>query len=176
MPVPTHFHEFWRALDEIVGGVRPLWWGAVVTDPRFPRVWDANYARIDTAATDLRAADIEIELVPALVDVGADVMHVVSFHPEETANLLVELSTRGHRLGWDLLMELDGTPPPPGSVDVNTEALEPGEELWSRLDASLGLFGVDAAVIPELLRLEQDVFGPAGKRWFGVRDERGTVV
>jgi GNAT superfamily N-acetyltransferase len=178
MPVPTHFRELWRALDEILGGVRPTWWGAVVTDSRFPRVWDANYARIDSATTGLRVAEIEAELVPALAEAGSDVMHVVSFHPEETAELLAELSTRGHRLGWDLLMELDHTRLPHAGVDVGvyTEPLEPGEELWSRLEASLELFGVDASVTPELLRLEQQVFGPAGKRWFGVRDERGTVI
>src|SRR5438445_5568686 len=112
MPIPHHFHEFWQGLDEILGGVRPTWWGAVVTDPRFPRVWDANYARIDVAAAGLRADDIEIELVPALAEAGAAVMHVVSFHPEENAGLLAELSARGHRLGWDLLMDLDGTPQP----------------------------------------------------------------
>src|SRR5436309_2715061 len=156
--VPAYFHEFWRALDEMVGGVRPTWWGAVVTDPRFPRVWDANYARIDTTASGLRAADIEIELIPALAESGSVVMHVVTFHPEETASVLAELSTRGHRLGWDLLMELDGRPPDLGGVVAHAEVLEPDEELWSRLEASLELFGVDDAVTPELLRLEQEVF------------------
>jgi hypothetical protein len=163
VPVPTHFQELWRALDEILGGVHPTWWGAVVTDPRFPHVWDANYARVDAAPPGLRAADIETELIPALAEAGADVMHVVSFHPEGTASLLAELSTRGHRLGWDLLMELDGAPRDP-SEGVEPQELEPGDELWPRFEASLELFGVDVAVTPELLRLERDVFGPAGKR------------
>ena len=111
--LPDHVLRFWRALDERFGSVEPVWWGAVVTDARFPMIWDANYARVDVAAPDLRLADIEDHLLPALRDAGAPVMHVVMFHPEEATSLLAELSSRGDRLGWDLVMDLDGEPPPP---------------------------------------------------------------
>ena len=97
--LPDHVLRFWRALDERFGSVEPVWWGAVVTDARFPMIWDANYARVDVAAPDLRLADIESHLLPALRDAGAPVMHVVTFHPEEATSLLSELSSRGDRLG-----------------------------------------------------------------------------
>ena len=174
MPLPAHFHVFWRALDDLLARVRPVWWGAVVTDPRFPAIWDANYARVDAPGQDLHAMDVEIELVPALAEVGADVMHVVSFDPSSTTDLLAELSTRGHRIGWDLLMDLDGDPPTEDGVRTEEVALD--DELWSRIAESLTLFGVTSEVAPQLVRLEREVLGPGGKRWFGVRDERQTVV
>ena len=172
--LPDHVLRFWRALDEQFGSVEPVWWGAVVTDARFPMIWDANYARVDVAAPDLRLADIEGHLLPALRDAGAPVMHVVMFHPEEATSLLSELSSRGDRLGWDLVMDLDGEPPPP--TDVAVEPLEGRDDLWDTVADSLVLFGAEPGEALEQFRtLERDVLAPAGKRWFGVVDQDGTV-
>jgi ribosomal protein S18 acetylase RimI-like enzyme len=176
MTLPDHVTRFWRALDACFGSVEPTWWGAVVTDGRYPAIWDANYARIDAASEDLRAADIEHELLPALAAVGTDVMHVVSFDPEATGPLLAELSTRGHRLTFDLVMELEG-PPGPGIEGVAVEELGPSDELWDRVEASIALFGVDGDdALRQLRDIERDVMAPAGKRWFGVRDEEGSLA
>lgn len=176
MPLPDHVTRFWRALDACFGRVEPTWWGAVVTDGRYPAIWDANYARIDAASEDVTAADIEGELLPALASVGTDVMHVVSFDPDATGPLLAELSTRGHRLTFDLVMDLEGpSAPPPGELVV--EELEPDEALWDRVEASIALFGVDGAdALRQLREIERDVMAPAGKRWFGVRDDDGTFA
>jgi ribosomal protein S18 acetylase RimI-like enzyme len=57
------------------------------------------------------------------------------------------------------------------------EELRPSEELWERVAASFELFGVDPQEsVDELRAIETDVLLPGGKRWFGVRDDRGTVV
>lgn len=169
MPVPVHVHRFWKALDERIDRVDPTWWGAVVTDARFPAVWDVNYARIDTPAPDLTLKEMADALLPALAEVGTDVFHVVSFHPEETSDVLVELSTLGHTLSWDLVMDLVAEP----SIqvgDVAVEQVETGPELWSRVDDSLELFGVDPRVSDQLRALEEEVLFAGCKRWFGVRD------
>ena len=172
--LPDHVPRFWRALDERFGSVEPVWWGAVVTDARFPMIWDANYARVDVAAPDLRLAEIEDHLLPALRDAGAPVMHVVMFHPEEATSLLSELSSRGDRLGWDLVMDLAGEPPPP--TDVAVTPLEGRDDLWDTVADSLVLFGAEPGEALEQFRtLERDVLAPAGKRWFGVVDQDGTV-
>jgi ribosomal protein S18 acetylase RimI-like enzyme len=113
---------------------------------------------------------------------GAPTFHVVSFFPEEATGLLAELSTAGHRLDWDLVMDTGagaitaGEPaaPVPG---VTVEPLPPGPELWSTVLASFGLFGVEPAqAADQLLAIERDVLAPAGKRWYGVRDERGRLA
>ena len=174
MPIPDHVHRFWRALDDRFGDVEPTWWGAVVTDARFAEVWDANYARIDGAAPDLRVAEVATALLPALERVGSSTFHVVSFHAEATTGLLTDLSTLGHTLSWDLVMDLVGAS---GEVaDATVEELTPGRELWDRVRASLDLFGVDAKVAPQLVELDRALTVEGVKRWFGVRDRGGVLV
>ena len=177
MPIPDHIHRFWCALDDLFADVAPTPWGAVVTDGRFPRIWDANYARIDVDDPGLRAAEVERSLLPALARVGADVMHLVTFHHEAHGGLLAELSTRGHRLGWDLVMDADPSEPPVVPASVRVEELHDGAELWSRVGDSLAFFGADPGpAVAQLQTIERDVLAPGGKRWFGVRDPHGSVV
>ena len=109
MPLPEQLHRFWIALDDLVADVLPTTWGAVVTDARFPDVWDTNYARVDVPSS-VSLARIEEDLLPALQRAGIRVEHVVSFHHEGHGDLLAELSSRGHRISWDLAMVLDGPP------------------------------------------------------------------
>ncbi|HWO70048.1 MAG TPA: GNAT family N-acetyltransferase [Actinomycetota bacterium] len=174
------FLPFWRALDGLLERVEPTPWGAVVTDRRFPHVWDANYARVE-AAEPPPLAEVEAALRPALARAGADRFHVVLHRPEEQADLLVELSARGDHLSWDVVMEhrprpdgRAGEPGPPASHP----RLAPGAEIaeveldrrfWGTFRASLAAFGVtDAGAVEELVALEREVFGPV-KRWFAVR-------
>ena len=177
MPLPDHVTRFWRALDDRFGRVEPTWWGAVVTDARYPAIWDANYARIDVAGDDLTATDVEAELLPALGDVGTRIMHVVSFDPEATGPLLAELSTRGHRLTFDLVMDLVDRPAEPASEEIAVEELPRDAIPWERVAASFGLFGVEGPdEVAQLRDIERDVLVPSGKRWFAVRDEGGDAV
>lgn len=175
MPVPEHFHRFWCRLDEQLGRVEPAWWGAVVTDPRFPAISDANYARIDAAAPDLTAAEVEAALLPAIAASGARVMHAVSFHPQETEGLFAELAARGHRRSSDLVMDLRGDPPVP--TDVRVEEPDLDAAFWSRVEASFGLFGVEPQeTAVQLLALERVLERSGAKRWFTVRDGAGPPV
>jgi GNAT superfamily N-acetyltransferase len=166
---------FWRAMDDLFDRVRSTWWGAVVTDARFPSIWDANYARVDVASNELHADEIDTELLPALSAAGARWHHVVVFQPGLTAQLLTELSGRGLRLGWDAVMEHRAETPPISEVSV--EEISPGADLWDRVAASLSLFGTRSSeALDELMRIERDVMTPGGKRWFGVRNPGGELV
>jgi ribosomal protein S18 acetylase RimI-like enzyme len=177
VPVPDHVPRFWGALDALVADVRPTPWGAVVIDARSPQIWDSNYARLDRPVpVDL--ADLERELLPALATVGVEVEHVVTFHHQVHATLLAELSSRGHRIGWDAVLDLPPSTDPAGaSTGPAVEELPPGEELWDAVVASFHVFGIEPeAAIGQLLRIERDLLAPGGKRWFGVRDGAGQVV
>ena len=179
MPLPEQLHRFWIALDDLVADVLPTTWGAVVTDARFPDVWDTNYARVDVASA-VSLARIEADLLPALRRAGIEVEHVVSFHHEAHGDLLAELSLRGHRISWDVAMVLDGPPGAAGAVQegVAVEELHPGEELWAAAAGSMrDVFAIEpAAAVEQLLTLERAVLAPAGKRWFAVRGEDGRPV
>lgn len=176
---PPPVLRFWRALDERLATVRPTRWGAVVTDARFPLIWDANYARLDADLTGLTVAEVERELVPTLRTAGAEIEHVVVFDPEAATGVLTELSTRGHRLSWDLVMAWDGRA---AQLPRATERVRPialGEAAWRDIRASLtGPFGIEEGEpIEQMMRLEREVLAPAGKRWFGIRhDDRWVSV
>jgi ribosomal protein S18 acetylase RimI-like enzyme len=175
MPVPEHIPRFWKALDDRLAQVEPTWWGAVVTEARFPAIWDLNYARVDVSAPELTLTDVAETLLPALEEVRTDTFHVVSFHPEETTGLLVELSTLGHTLSWDLVLDLTAEPTI-DPADVRVEPLDPGGELWSRVEESLALFGNDRTVAGQLRAIEEVTFATGHKRWLGVRDDEGVIV
>ena len=180
MPIPAHVLRFWRSLDELFANVRPMPWGAVVTDGRFPRIWDANYARIDEPVEDLTAAEVAAALLPALRAVGAvgaDAFHVVTFHPEATTGLLAELSSRGDRLTWDLVMDLDPSTRPPAETAVAVREHPDDDHLWGAVGSSFALFGIEPEeAVAQLQTIERDVLAPGGKRWFGVDDERGRPM
>ena len=171
--VPPQVRRFWRALDDLSASVRPTRWGAVVTDGRFPAIWDANYARLDAVPEDVTTDEIERTLLPALAEVGAQVEHVVAFDPDAATGVITDLSSRGHRLSWDLVMTW-AEPTPGGAVEahaVTVERIELDPSAWRDVRASLaGPFGIDDGVaLDQLMRLEREVLAPAGKRWFGVR-------
>jgi ribosomal protein S18 acetylase RimI-like enzyme len=173
---------FWTALDGHLERVEPVRWGAVVTDRRFPDVWDANYARVETDDGHLSLADVARSLDPAIVAAGAAAFHVVMFRPEATMRLLTELSSRGDRLSWDVVMSHEGdlaelTNDAPGDPH-DVEELSVDQELWDKLAGSLAWFGItEPEVVRQLLRLEREAMDPGTmKRWFGVRDDRGEVM
>lgn len=168
--------DFWRSLDEMFSDVRETPWGAVVTDGRFPAIWDANYARIDRPTPELSVEEVERELLPALRQIGCDTLHVVSFDPDSTTRLLAELSRRGHRLSWDVVMEIRR---PPERPEGNARVVEisPDERLWELVQESLDLFGVSSpGAVAQMRSIERDVLSPGGKRWFGVSGPDGKIA
>jgi ribosomal protein S18 acetylase RimI-like enzyme len=173
--IPEHVVRFWRTLDLLFARVEHARWGAVVTDGRFPAVWDVNYARIDAPTSDLTLTEIEASLLPALRLAGTSVEHLVSFRPDATEPLFRELASRGHRITWDLVMDLAQDPPP--DVDrPRVEDLVDGPELWDTVGESLALFGVEGDALEQLIAIERDVLSRGSKRWFGIRDADGAIV
>jgi ribosomal protein S18 acetylase RimI-like enzyme len=163
--------RFWRALDSAFETVEPAWWGGVVADSRFPRIWDANYARVETHDAVLSLAEVESSLLPVMDRTGARHGHMVVFHPEQLTALLSEASTRGDRVSWDTAMKLRGKAPDDTGV-VDVEKIDPHDpSFWPAYRASLGEFRItEEDAIGQLEDIERDVLIPAGKRWFAVRE------
>jgi ribosomal protein S18 acetylase RimI-like enzyme len=164
--------RFWRAQDDLFDLVRPTWWGAVVSDPRYPRIQEPNYARVETTAP-VGLGEVEGSLRPAMRRAGVRRLHVVVFHPDEQTDLLVEASTRGERIVWDLVMEhpgLDGVDRDDGVAELR----EVEDGFWAAHRASLRWFDVTQAdVLDQLQAIEREVLVPAGRRWFTVHGEEG---
>jgi ribosomal protein S18 acetylase RimI-like enzyme len=167
--------RFWRALDSAFETVQPTWWGGVVADSRFPRIWDVNYARVETDDAALSLAEMESSLLPVMDRIGARHVHMVVFRPEQLTALLSAASTRGDRLSWDIVMELRGEVPDAASAIAVEEIDLHDSSFWPAYRRSLGEFRItEQDVIRQLVDVEREVLTPAGKRWFAVR-EAGRV-
>jgi ribosomal protein S18 acetylase RimI-like enzyme len=161
--------ELWRAHDAAFERVEPAWWGAVVSDPRYPAINEANYARVE-AGTPVRFAEIEAELVAAGLDARS---HVVVFDPEAQTELLAEAGTRGARLLWDLVMVHRAAPADgrtaPG--DPTQEVMRFDDAFWLAHADSTRLFDVEEPdTLDQLQALERESLFPLGRRWFVVRE------
>ena len=167
--------RFWRALDGRFGGVHPTPWGSVVTDARFPAIWDVNYARLE-ADHPIALSEVERSLLPALRRARAPRIHIVAFHPEVQTDLVTEASTRGDRLSWDSIMVLR-RPVDRGSTVAVEEIAGFDERFWRDVAGSMAEFDVtEADAVDQILRIEREILGPAGKRWFSVRSGHRSVA
>lgn len=166
--------RFWRALDDLFERVEERWWGAVVSDARFPRIQEANYARVETRQA-VTPEEVEGELLPALGRSGSRRAHVVVFHPQDQTGLLVDASTRGERLAWDLVMEHAGPAPAPDPRPAEVRSFDAG--FWRAWRDSARLFDIaDEQDLDELQALERDLLIPAGRRWFVVAQDDRPVA
>lgn len=165
--------RFWCAQDDLFDRVQPTWWGAVVSDPRFPAIQEPNYARVE-ARQPVGLREVEGALLPAMARSGSRRAHVVIFHAEDQTDLLAEASTRGERLTWDVVMEHDE---PAQAADASGEEVTRFDEsFWGTHRASMRWFDIaDEDVLDQLQAIEKDVLIPAGRRWFAAR-EAGAIV
>lgn len=167
--------RYWRAQDELFDRIEPAWWGAVVSDPRYPRVQEPNYARVETEHP-VKLAEVEEALLPAMARCGCGRAHVVVFRPENQTDLLVEASTRGDPILWDLVMEHSGVTE--SGRDPAVEEVEVfNGAFWRAHRESLAWFDVkDTGVVDQIAAIERDLLVPAGRRWFTVRQDGMSVA
>ena len=160
--------RFWRAHDALFERVEPVWWGAVVSDARFPAIREPNYARVE-AAEPVALSEIEDRLLPAMQRSGSVGAHAVVFRPEEQTDLIAAASTRGERIAWDLVMRIEGRGEP--GPDHVQEVARPSEDFWVVHRASAALFDIEGTVtIDQLQAMERSVMVPGGRRWFAAND------
>jgi ribosomal protein S18 acetylase RimI-like enzyme len=160
--------RFWRAQDDLFERTEARWWGAVVSDARFPAIQEPNYARVETRQP-VRLEEIEGSLLPAMRASGSERSHVVVFHPEDQTDLIAAASTRGERIVWDLVMVAAGREVEPMGEVEEVSAFD--GPFWSDHRDSARLFDIsDADTLDQLQTMERDVLIPAGRRWFSVID------
>ena len=166
--------RFWRAHDDAFERTRTEWWGAVVSDARFPAIQEPNYARVETRRP-VAIEEIEDALLPAMRASGSARSHVVIFHPEDQTDLVAAASTRGDRIAWDLVMETSGRDVEPAERVVEITAFD--RSFWTVHRDSARLFDVsEEDTLDQLQAMERDVLIPAGRRWFSVVDDGRYVA
>lgn len=171
---------FWRAQDDLFERTEARWWGAVVSDARFPAIQEPNYARVETRQP-VRLEEIEGSLLPAMRASGSERCHVVVFHPDDQTDLIAAASTRGERILWDLAMVAAGRDVErTGDVERTSEVQEVSAfdgSFWSDHRESARVFSIrDEDTLDQMQAMERDVLIPAGRRWFSVIDGGSRVA
>jgi ribosomal protein S18 acetylase RimI-like enzyme len=160
--------RYFAAADAALRGTRRTWWGAVVTDDRFPDLYDLNHAKVTERAPDLTLAEVVAELEPALRGAGSRHLQVVLLRTDAAPRLVEEAIRTGLRSSDDTVMEFRGEPP--AGDDPRIERADPGRELWEVLERSYHEFDVTHPQVTEqLLRWNREVLAPRGRRYYLAR-------
>jgi ribosomal protein S18 acetylase RimI-like enzyme len=167
---------FFRSFDALLQRVEPQWWGAVVTDARYPHLYDVNYARVETSDPHLTLEEVERSLRPRLYQAGARHLHTVLFDPDAASPLVRAATERGDRIHWDVAMEFEGDPPAEPVTHRVGKVAEPDGRFWQAHRRALRELGMDEGpALDELGRLAREVQAPNGCSWFRV-DVDGDIA
>jgi ribosomal protein S18 acetylase RimI-like enzyme len=171
MPLPEPIRSFFYAYESLAARVVRTPWGLVVTDRRYPDVYDANKAQVLEAAPGLTFEDMRRVLVPMLERDGIDFEHVEFMCMADRMAAVGEAQAACGRSRPDAVMAIDAvdaTPAPRPSQAEVREVTDPDQGFWkiwidSRLD-----FGtpMPQPVLDQLLDRDRSVFRPAGMRIF----------
>lgn len=162
--------DAWRAQDARFARVLRHPWGDLVVDPRFPRLVNANAAKV--------TARDRVDPEAVLADVARELPHarrlaVTVFRPDDQPDLIVELSGAGGDLFFDDVLVAGPTP----GLDLARveEVADHDAAFWSAFHETGELFGLLPATLDQLEVAERDLLIPAGKRWFVVRGADGAI-
>jgi GNAT superfamily N-acetyltransferase len=174
--------RYWRAQDDLFDATEPAWWGAVVSDARYPAIQEPNYARVESREP-VGLDEVEAVLLPAMAASGSRRAHVVIFHPGDQTDLIAQASTRGERITWDLVMDHPGAvrreepEAVEGQLGDVEEVVRFDERFWAAHRASMRWFDItEADVVQQLQAIERDVLIPAGRRWFAAAGGDGLAA
>ena len=170
MTVPEFVKAFWHASTGLGRRAERVWWGVVASDERYPLVWDANHAAVLEPAPGLTTEELEASLLPMLRDAGAPHEHVEFWEASVESPALAACRRRGDHSDPDVIMVLRERPSgsaEPRAVRVD-EVTRPQPSFWPWYRDSLREFGMQLSedVLDQLVRRTQEVFLPAGLRWF----------
>jgi ribosomal protein S18 acetylase RimI-like enzyme len=157
----------------------------VKADPRYPVVWDANYAAVYEEAPDLTLEEILGRLRPVRRAAGARGDHVEFWETGVPCPALLELrelvapgatQPEGERdegsfwpLEPDVVMVFEG--PSEAGVGSEVEVREPAdadEDFWAWYETTRRSWGEEFTdrVVEQLAARDREVLYPAGLRWF----------
>jgi len=180
MALRQPFRSFWHAWGKLNPVCLPTAWGHVVTDARFPRVWESNRAAVLSRHGTVTASEIRRSLLPALRDAGAAYEVVEFWAPPANCPALRSMETTAGDVGHDVMMRFGGGLPEAeraaarvrrrNDADVMVEEIpSPGRGFWKVYRESRLEFGGEMTreTLRQLVRRDREVLVPAGLRLFG---------
>src|SRR3954454_20659583 len=159
--------EFRSRVDEgTVDELRPWSGGTALLDPRLPKVWDANYSRLDhPEAADAEAIAAEASAVAAAAGISHTAI-VVADEPAAT-RLAPALRQLGFEVTRLVAMVLREVPDPPDRVVVRASFADVAA---SRREITREFFSGDDELADQLGELDRRLEATIGGRWFAIRE------
>ena len=166
--------DFQARVDEGAASERREWrFGIAVLSPEIPRVWDANYMRIDDAEAASAAGADAVGAEASDLAAGASLAHVAIVANEGTASLLQPgLEALGFATTRLEVMVLTRPPDPP-DVPVGEASFD--DVAASRRETTLEFSPGNEELADQLRVLDRRLEASVGGRWFAVR-EGGRIV
>jgi ribosomal protein S18 acetylase RimI-like enzyme len=185
MTLPEPILSFWMASLHLHAHVGQTGWGAIVTDPRYPRVYEANHASVLRPAPDLTLQDIRSELIPALNRAAATHEHIEIMDADDDSPVLRELLASPGEHDPDVVMVYEDKAPAAGRQVLSPEpdgirveeVAAPDDSFWDLYRLVPNEYGetLPDDVLDQMLARARDVFVPAGQ-WFLRGSVNGQVA
>lgn len=166
--LPEPLLSFWYEFEALNQAALTTGWGAVVTDDRFPLIWQANKASVLEPSPGLRLEEIREALHPALKAAGAGHEHIEFWDVDQPSRALKQLASEAQPSDADVLMVFEGYPTPLSPPGVEVRELRPDEEFWSVYRDTRNDFGGahTEEVVTQMVSRDRAVMAPAGLRPF----------
>jgi GNAT superfamily N-acetyltransferase len=168
--LPHPILSFWIASLDLNTGVRHTPWGAIVADPRYPRVYEANHASVLHLVPELTLEDIRADLLPALEESRATHEHIEIMDADDHSPAVRDLLSSPGEHDPDVVMIFEGEDPPArprssskirGEIRVE-EVVEPDDSFWKLYRLAPNEYGqpLPDEVLDQMLARVQEVFLP----------------
>jgi ribosomal protein S18 acetylase RimI-like enzyme len=165
---------------DLQASLRPTPWGAIVTDSRYPRVYEANHASILRPAPDLTLQDIRTELLPALEEAGATHEHIEVMDADDDCPALRDLLASPGKHDPDVVMVYEDEGPAgarragfhePEGIQVE-EVEHPDDSFWNLYRLVPNEYGerLPNEVLDQMLTRVRELFLPWERFYVGVVD------
>jgi ribosomal protein S18 acetylase RimI-like enzyme len=143
-------------------------WGVLITDPRFPMIYDANHAGILEPSPDLTLEEVRARLHPMLRDARATHEHIEVMDLSDPCPAVDELSGTPQRVETDVVMRFEGGGEEPQTDARIEEITSPEDSFWRVYRETRNEFGepLSDEVVDQLVARDREVYFPAGLRFF----------
>jgi ribosomal protein S18 acetylase RimI-like enzyme len=168
MPLPDSILTFWYAMESLALTYERTPWGVVISDARYPTIYDANHAGILESAPGLELEEVRAALHPILRRAGATHEHIEVMDVSDPCPAVDALLAEQQRITSDVVMRFDGGGAEPVSDAIVEEVWASDERFRSTYRDSRNEFGEELSdeVVDQLVARDWEVFVPAGLRFF----------